>query len=155
MNSRACSYGLFPVLMAGMVAASCASAPKPAVARVTVAASPDSNPDATGRPSPVVVRVYQLKGDATFNEADFFALYDDEQKVLGADLITRAEYIIEPSEKRSIELSVSPEARFVGAIAAFRDIRTAQWRAIVAVGEDRDSVAVGVERARIVMSVED
>ena len=40
---------------------------------MTIAASTDANPDATGRPSPVVLRVYQLKGDGAFSRAEFFA----------------------------------------------------------------------------------
>lgn len=155
MNCRLCMPALLSVLIAAVVTVACASAPKPSVATVTVAASGDSNPDASGRPSPVVVRVYQLKGDTAFTNADFFALYDDEKKVLGAELIARAEYVIAPSEKRSIELSVSPEARFVGAVAAFRDIRAAQWRAVVPVSRDEESVTVAVERGRIVVSVAD
>ena len=53
--------------------------------RLTLAATADSNPDATGRPSPVVVRVYQLKTDVAFKGAEFFALFDDDMKVLGPD----------------------------------------------------------------------
>src|SRR5687767_3676763 len=89
---------------------SCASAPKPpkpARTRLTVAAAPDSNPDANGRPSPVVVRVYQLKADTAFKGADFFALFDDEMKVLGPELIGRSEYTLAPSERRTMELDVS------------------------------------------------
>ncbi len=63
--------------------------PKPAPAALTIAASADTNPDDTGRPSPVVVRVYQLKADAAFAGAEFFPLFDDDQKVLGAELISR------------------------------------------------------------------
>jgi type VI secretion system protein VasD len=141
--------------IAGVVVIGCASAPKPSIATITVAASPDSNPDADGRPSPVVVRVYQLKENVAFNGADFFALYDDEQKVLGAALVNRAEYMLKPSEKRTLELEVSPDARFVGAVAAFRDIRNARWRAVVPVTSDDETVTVGVERDQIRLSVED
>src|SRR5579862_1498024 len=58
---------------------------------MTIAASTDTNPDAAGRPSPIVLRVYQLKGDAAFRRVDFFGLFDDEQKALGPDLVGREE----------------------------------------------------------------
>jgi type VI secretion system protein VasD len=119
---------------------------------MTLAASADTNPDANGRPSPVVVRVYQLKTDAAFKGAEFFALYDDDQKVLGPEMISRDEYVLAPSEKKTIDVAVSKEARFVGALAAFRDIRNAQWRGLVVVPQ-RSSLNVAVERARIVLSV--
>lgn len=126
--------------------------PKPAAAALTIAASADTNPDATGRPSPVVVRVYQLKGDAAFTGAEFFPLFDDDQKVLGAELISRDEYVLAPSEKRIIEVAVSDDARFVGAIAAFRDIRNAEWRVLVPAARN-GMLTVAVERARVVLSV--
>src|SRR5271155_5434729 len=65
--------------------------PKPQVVKLIVSASTDVNPDALGRPSPVVVRIYQLKDDAAFKDADFFALYDKEQPTLAASLISREE----------------------------------------------------------------
>jgi len=127
--------------------------PQPARARVTIAAAADSNPDANGRPSPVVVRLYQLKADTAFNAAEFFALFDDEMKVLGADLIGRTEYTLAPSERRTMELDVSADAHFVGVIAAYRDIRNAQWRTIVPAPLKSADVQVAVERARIAFSV--
>jgi type VI secretion system protein VasD len=149
-----------------VAAAACAKAPPPALPPITIAAPPetktksamtlaasaDTNPDANGRPSPVVVRVYQLKTDAAFKGAEFFALYDDDQKVLGPELISRDEFVLAPSEKKTIDVAVSKETRFVGALAAFRDIRNAQWRGLV-VAPQRSSLNVAVERARIVLSV--
>lgn len=118
---------------------------------MTLAAAADTNPDATGRPSPVVVRVYQLRTDAAFAGADFFALFDDDQKVLGPELISRDEFVLAPAEQRTMEVTVSDETRYVGAIAAFRDIRNAQWRVLVPAS--RKGLAVAVERARIILSV--
>ena len=143
------------VACAGMVVTiACASSPpKPARTRLTVAATADTNPDANGRPSPVVVRVYQLKADTAFNAAEFFALFDDEMKVLGPDLIGRNEYTVAPSERRTLEMDVSADAKFVGIIAAYRDIRNAQWRTIVQAPLKRDDVTIAVERSRVVFSV--
>jgi type VI secretion system protein VasD len=117
---------------------------------MTLAASADTNPDANGRPSPIVVRVFQLKTDAAFKGADFFALFDDDQKVLGPELITRDEYVLNPSEKKTIDVVVSRDARFVGALAAFRDIRNAQWRGLVPA--PRAGFNVTIERARVVVA---
>ena len=116
---------------------------------LTIAASTDANPDATGRASPVVLRVYQLKGDASFRSADFFGLFDDEQKVLGPDLLGREEFVLAPAENRDITATISSDARFVGAVAAFRDIRNAQWRALVP-GPIK-GLTIAVERARLVL----
>ena len=152
------------------VAVGCAKAPPPpapAPPSLTIAAAPDAtvktsmtfavsadvNPDATGRPSPVVVRVYQLKTDAAFNKAEFFALFDDDQKVLGQELITRDEFTLAPSERRTLDVTLAGDARFVGAMAAFRDIRNAQWRGLIPTPSK--GLTVAVERARVVLSVAD
>ena len=120
---------------------------------MTVAAAADTNPDGSGRPSPIVVRVYQLKTDAAVKGADFFALYDDDQKVLGAELISRDEYVMNPSERKTIDVTVSRDTRFIGALAAFRD-RNAESRVLVPA--PRGGFNVTIERARIVVStVED
>jgi len=127
------------------------AAPPEATTRstMTLVASADTNPDARGRPSPIVVRVYQLRTDAAFKGADFFALYDDDQKVLGQELISRDEYVLTPSERKTLDVTLSRDTRFIGALAAFRD-RNAESRALLAA--PRGNLNVTVERARIVVS---
>jgi len=158
-RSLACAF-----VCIGALAAACAKAKPPVGAPLTIAASPeakikasmtltaaaDTNPDASGRPSPIIVRVYQLRTDAAFSQADFFALFDDDQKVLGPEMISRDEYSLTPAERRTIEVTLSGETRFVGAIAAFRDIRNAQWRMLVPAS--RKGLTVTVERLRVVLS---
>jgi type VI secretion system protein VasD len=124
--------------------------PKPKPAAVLLTASADTNPDATGRPSPVVVRVYQLKADAAFNGAELLSLLDDDEKVLGAELAMRDEYVLLPSEQRTIALPYVEEVRFVGVIAAFRNARDAEWRALVPV--TRDDVTINVGRDRVAVT---
>src|SRR5262245_21275301 len=70
-------------------------------APMTITVSPDANPDRNGRPSQVVLRVYQLKTDAAFLAAELLPLYDDEQKVLGQELISRNEFVLQPSDMRT------------------------------------------------------
>jgi type VI secretion system protein VasD len=150
------------IVVAALVTVGCAKAPpgpppltiaaKAGASRapMTIAAGADINPDASGRPSPIVIRIYQLRTDAGFTSAEFFALYDDEQKVLGPELISRDEFMVTPTEKRTIDVSLSGETRFVGAVAAFRDIRNAQWRGILAA--PRGAFTVTIERARVVLA---
>jgi type VI secretion system protein VasD len=112
--------------------ASCATkpAPPPARAHARIVVSADANPDSSGRPSPVVVRLYQLRADGEFAAADFFAIYDKEKETLAQSLISRQEYVLSPGETRELDLPVDAQARFLGILAAFRDIRAAHWRAL-------------------------
>jgi type VI secretion system protein VasD len=109
--------------------AGCAAAPKPAETKMQIVATADVNPDGKGRPSPIVVRVFQLKTEAEFAKADFFAIYDREKEVLGPSLIAREEYTLEPGETEDMKFEISRDARFLGVLAAYRD-QGAHWRAL-------------------------
>jgi len=98
------------------------------VVKLTVSASADANPDAQDRPSPIVVRIYQIKDDAAFRDADFFALYDKEQSTLSASLVSREEFEVAPGHETVVDYQVSLDAKFIGVAAAYRDIRNAAWR---------------------------
>ena len=111
---------------------SCASAPpKPTVVKAIFNVQTVVNPDARGRASPIIVRVYSLKSRATFDSADFFSLFDKDKETLGADILEREEFHLMPGENRAFEKLLSPDARYFGVFAAFRDLERAQWRAAV------------------------
>ncbi len=93
-----------------------------------IVASRYINPDDSGRPSPLVVRIYELKSDEIFNKADFYMLYDDDEATLGGDLLARKEYKLSPGEARKIIYKVNDQARYLGVIAAYRNINQARWR---------------------------
>jgi type VI secretion system protein VasD len=109
----------------------CASKPpKPLPAKLEVQAAADVNPDSAGRPSPVVVRFFQLRTDAEFAGAQFFPLYDNEKSVLNAALVARDEFTLSPGQRLAVEVPLSPDTRFFGVLAAFRD-PAARWRVVV------------------------
>lgn len=145
------------LLACGTWLAACSSAPpKPQLVKLMFTVSPDANPDAENRPSPVVVRLYQLKDDAAFKDADIFALFDKEQATLAAALVSREEFELAPGEHRSVDLQLSHDARFVGVVAAYRDIRNAQWRAQIGAPDKglvnivkKNKINIAVERARV------
>lgn len=106
--------------------------PREALLSLRVEAAPDMNPGPTGRPSPVVLRVYQLRASAAFEAADFFSLYDDERATLGDDLVAREEFQLRPGQRIRWESPAKPGTRYVGAVVAFRQIERARWRSSVA-----------------------
>ena len=90
------------------------------------------NPDYQGRPSPVNIIVFQLTSADAFVNSDFFSLFDPDAAVLGGDLLGRTQILLQPGEVREWTAQFDRETRFVGVIAAYRDIENAQWRATVA-----------------------
>jgi type VI secretion system protein VasD len=134
--------------------------PKPTAAKAELVAAADVNPDAGGRASPIVVRVYQLKEAGAFSGADFFTLFEKEQETLGASLLGREEFALQPGEKRELEIKVAPEAQFVAAAAAFRDIRNAKWRVLTPAPEKgltdllrKDKLTITVARSEITLAL--
>lgn len=136
--------------------------PKPVKAHAQLVVSADANPDTAGRASPVVVRLFQLRNDGEFAAADFFALYEKEKETLGASLISREEYVLAPGETRTLEMPISADARFVGALAAYRDIRSAHWRALTRTPEKKltdllgkHGLTLSVGKDTVTLAVED
>ncbi|MCV6611435.1 MAG: type VI secretion system lipoprotein TssJ [Amphritea sp.] len=109
---------------------------------LTISAHPLTNLDLSGRPSPTVVRVYQLRKEVDFNEASFFDLYDQDKMLLAADLLSREELIIAPGTVVNRQLLVDAEARFVAIMAAFQDTNNSVHKQIQPVRSDADTVLV-------------
>jgi type VI secretion system protein VasD len=151
-------------VLASMALSGCASSgpPKQDKARMTLVAQSQVNPDASGRPSPIVVRIYQLKSEDKYAAADFFALFDDDQKTLGADLVGREEAELAPGETRELQFPVSRDAKFLGVLAAFRDIRNSRWRVVQAAPKkglldlmSKDAITITLSRDAVTLTVKD
>ena len=105
--------------------------PPPAVLAVAASASATVNPDAEGRPSPVMVRVYQLQDAAAFRKATLGELWGSEAAVLGPALLAQREFSLRPGDTARTTIELPPSVRHLGVAAAFRDFRGGTWRAIV------------------------
>lgn len=105
-----------------------------------VASQPNVNPDSSGRPSPVIVKVYEMRGDLAFRQGDFQTLFLEPMKVLGADLVAADELTLVPGEARTVEYAPMPETRYVGVLAGFRQMDRARWRTSVSVDPEKKSL---------------
>lgn len=148
LMSRASSVALAILL------AACAAPPKkPTVVQANVAAAADVNPDTSGRASPVVIRVYELKNLTAFQNADFFSLYERGKETLGGELLASEEIILRPGEKKHFERPLQADTRFVAAVAAFRDLDRASWRASIPVKLNQTSpITISLQKREISMS---
>ena len=86
------------VVLVSFCISACASSgyPPPLEAsklELAIVASDAVNPDEKGRSSPILVRVYELKNDAVFQESDFFTLQKQDKLTLGSDLLTKDDFI--------------------------------------------------------------
>lgn len=91
-------------------------------------ASDQLNPDLNGRPSPIVVRLLELKHPVSFENADFFSLYERARETLAPDIVASEEMELRPGETVDLKLSVQQGSRYVGVLAAYRDLSDTQWR---------------------------
>jgi type VI secretion system protein VasD len=150
------------LLAASLIAACAAKPPKPEPARARIVASGEVNPDSSGRSSPIVVRLFQLRANGEFESAEFVDLYSKEKEVLGESFISRDEYVLTPGETRELEIPLNAQTRYLGVLAAYRDIRSAQWRAITRAPQKtltdllrKDGVTILLEKDAVALSVKD
>jgi len=107
-----------------------------------IEADQEININTNGQPSPVVLRVYELKTKSAFEQASFFELLDGDSAKLGTDLVAKREFEVKPGEKASFRRDSPTDAKHIGVIAGFREIETAQWRSVVDIVPDRDNAFV-------------
>lgn len=112
-----------------------------------VQASANLNPSVSRRPSPLLIRVYELKSASAFSAADFVSLYQRDQAELGAEMVSREEFTLNPGDSRPLAKVAAAETRFLGVFAAYRDLDRASWRSVVAI--------VPGQKQRIVISAEE
>lgn len=96
-------------------------------------ASDQLNPDLNGRPSPIVVRLFELKHPVSFENADFFSVYERAKEALALDMVASEEMELRPGETVQLKLSLEGGSQYVGVLAAYRDLSDTQWRYTVQV----------------------
>ena len=113
---------------------------------LTLSGSDQLNPDLNGRPSPIVLRLIELKHPVAFQSADFFSLYQRPKEALAPDLVTLEELELRPGEQRELKLSVQDGSRYVGVLAAYRDLPETSWRYVIPLqAQARNQVALQLD----------
>jgi len=143
---------LFAAWAIGLTLAGCASGPKPLDVKLTIEAAPGVNPDQRGRPSPVALKLFELKSLTNFERADFFSLFDRDRETLGPELVARDEMVLKPGDRIAQERKLAPEVRFIGVLVGYRDLERSQWRLSIPVETARSGpLAIQVEAARVAL----
>jgi len=107
----------------------------PVPLEITLAAMQDVNPAASGRPSPVVVRIFELANESRFQTVDYFALMGQGPVTLEGDVLSTEEYTLLPGEVRIVRKRATLQSKFLGVVAGYRDLGSSAWRAITPLPE--------------------
>lgn len=92
----------------------------------------DINPDDKKRPSPLFLRMYELKSTKQFDKANFIDLFERDSEILGADLVAKQTLKrLKPGDERTDKLVLKPETRFVALFAEFLQYKDAKFKIVI------------------------
>ncbi|WP_392559023.1 type VI secretion system lipoprotein TssJ [Orbus mooreae] len=91
------------------------------------------NVDDSGKSSPVVIRLYQLKDPKSFESAAYNDLVEGDQDTLGEALLATKEIVLKPSTSVSVDTPFDKNAEYVGIVALFKDpdLKQNNWRILL------------------------
>lgn len=113
-------------------------------------AAKNLNPDIETRPSPVVVKVFELASRGAVETADFFSLYSDYEAILGPELLNKEELVFNPGQKLTYERELNKNTRFIAVLVAYQDIENSRWRDVIAVNpKSYDEFSVYLEKLSV------
>ena len=102
----------------------------PTIVNLQINPAADLNADINGNGAPLMLRVYELREQSNFKSSDFFALFNDDKATLASDLARKQELLLQPGEAKKLSIQPDDDVRFLGLFAGFRQLDTAQWRAV-------------------------
>lgn len=95
---------------------------------ITISATSSTNPDGKNRPSPVQFKIYELSARSTFDNLGFDRAFYDAKTFLSDELISDAEYTIQPSQTIEHTVDLTKSTRFIVILAGFIDVDNARWK---------------------------
>ncbi len=146
---------VFGIAVVLSVASCSSSKEKPALPIVVdteifleIKAKDNINPDDSNIPSPLFVRLYELKSEKTFMKENFLDLYEKDKKILGEDMLAKHElkHLI-PGENSMNNYTLEKDSQYVGLYAEFVQYQNSGYKLIVPVVKSVDgkmSVVISV-----------
>ncbi len=95
---------------------------------LNIYSDPLLNQDVHGQSYSVLVVLYQLKSPDQFEKADYKLLLEQNPDALGANLISREEFIVEPDQSYRLEFHRENKSEHFGLVAFFRQVEGEQWK---------------------------
>ena len=94
----------------------------------------DINPDDDNKPSPLFIRMYELKSTRMFKKANFIDIYEKDKEVLGADMISKQRLKrMKPGESRNENFVLDKGTRYVGLYAEFLQYKKSGFKLLIPV----------------------
>ncbi|MCP1673924.1 type VI secretion system protein VasD [Natronocella acetinitrilica] len=169
--------GLCCAALAMLAACASGSGSRPDAVDGRILVGPGLNPNVDGRPSPVYIRVYQLRDRDTFMDASLQELLTRDVDTLGGALLSRDSFELCPiemedermldggvrcqGEEREVTLDIYPDVRFLAVMAEFYDVNNpaTQWRAVTELPREgfwdfirSNSFTITLDRSRVGVS---
>ena len=121
---------LFSMIL--LFTASCAKVtpPAPTQVNITISTAGNLNPNAEGRSSPLVLRVYQLKSASGFQKMDFMTMFENDASALGSALLKRDDIFLTTNEARTFTFEAEVDTTAIGLMAVFSRYEQSQWKGV-------------------------
>ena len=104
--------------------------------KLSFIADKDLNPDDADVPSPVIIRMYELKSTKLFKNANFIDLYERDTEVLGKSMIVKqALKAIKPNEKNERSFVLSKDTAYIGLYVEFLQYENAKYKVTLPVAQ--------------------
>ena len=92
------------------------------------------NPDDNHVPSPLIIRMYELKSDKEFSKANFLDIYEKDKESLGQDLIVKHEIKqLMPGQDAISQFVLEKEALYIGLYAEFLQYKGSDFKLVIPV----------------------
>lgn len=114
----------------------CSSTPPPEqpepcnvqIVTLNIYAADNINPNEEGNPRPVVVRLYQLKGDVRLLNASYDDVLLKDKEVLADDILKVDEVGVYPNDLVEVKFERIKEAGFLAGVALFHSPKGQSWK---------------------------
>jgi type VI secretion system protein VasD len=112
-----------------------AQAPKPCdvqVITLNIYAADNINPNERGNPRPVVVKLYQLKGDVRMENATYDDILLKDKETLGEDFAKVDDVEVFPNDLVQVKFERMKEASLLAGVALFHGPKGTSWKTFYA-----------------------
>ncbi len=127
------------VMVMAMLACNSDRQPKPKEGeiKINLIADRDINPNERGKPAPLNLFIYDVKGVDAFENSDFFEITEGRSKQVKDASSKLYEAILQPGESRTVILKPGSNSKALGILGAYRDIKDSVWMTLWTVPEKK------------------